>query len=224
MPEPSPEWYVRIKNNEFGPFTSVQLRQWAADGRITPSDLIRRGRSDWSPASSVKGLFPAESQRKPTGSDLNTFNPEPEREVPPPINEPPATPEYSWLNAITQPSTTSSKVRYQRKSDVPLDGVFDYGFRRYASIPIIKGLWILCIILAAITVVVAPCLLIYVAITSEYRDRVEQSQALYSTIMMSLIVVGATIIQLVVYRILFEFLIAIFNISESLKRLEEKST
>jgi len=56
------EWFCEIAGREIGPLLSQQLRAMAAQGQILPGDRIRRGTTGpWSPASHVKGLFPATS-------------------------------------------------------------------------------------------------------------------------------------------------------------------
>lgn len=223
MPEPSSEWYVKILENEFGPYTSAQLRQWAADGRINPSDRVRKGKSDWTLASSVKGLFSAESIRTQTEAAANAIKPDSVPDVPVSSNEERTPADYSWLRSLTQSQAARSKVKYQRQSDVPLDSIFDYGFRSYLSIPVIKVLWILCIILAALMVVFGPGILFFGALSNDKQTPGERFLSTYSAFVMSLLLILLTILGLVANRIAFEFLIAIFNISESLKRLEAKT-
>lgn len=51
-------WYVGIKGQRSGPFTSSQVRQMAARGELGPGDMLwREGMADWVVASTVKGLF-----------------------------------------------------------------------------------------------------------------------------------------------------------------------
>lgn len=51
-------WYVGIKGQRSGPFTSSQVRQMAARGELGPGDMLwREGMSDWVAASTVRGLF-----------------------------------------------------------------------------------------------------------------------------------------------------------------------
>jgi hypothetical protein len=54
-------FYVQRGDETFGPFESLQLKQLADSGRVTASDMIRRGEDGkWYPASEVKGLFVGE--------------------------------------------------------------------------------------------------------------------------------------------------------------------
>jgi hypothetical protein len=51
-------WYYRSQSNEFGPYSAVQLRQFAQAGRITAKTLVRDGKqADWIPALQVRGLI-----------------------------------------------------------------------------------------------------------------------------------------------------------------------
>ena len=59
-------WYYKLMGEEFGPLTSSELRQHAADGKLTRDVYIRRNNDDrWVSAESVRGLFdrqPSHSQ------------------------------------------------------------------------------------------------------------------------------------------------------------------
>ena len=51
-------FHVRIGDKEFGPFSAVELKTLAAEGKIKPDALIKKaGKDTWYPADSVKGLF-----------------------------------------------------------------------------------------------------------------------------------------------------------------------
>lgn len=52
------EWYVFKNNNRLGPFSSADLRKLAANGSITPEDLVwKDGINGWIPAKNIKALF-----------------------------------------------------------------------------------------------------------------------------------------------------------------------
>jgi len=55
----------------------------------------------------------------------------------------------------------------------------------------------------------------------EYESYSNRFQSLSFAVLYSIVVIASIIIELVLLRIAFEFLISVFNISESLKRLEE---
>jgi len=51
-------WYVGIKGQQSGPFTSAQVRQMAARGELGPGDMVwQEGMAAWVAASTIKGLF-----------------------------------------------------------------------------------------------------------------------------------------------------------------------
>lgn len=53
------EWHYTNDGNQQGPVSASELKEFAASGSLSPSDLVwKEGMSDWKPASSVKGLFP----------------------------------------------------------------------------------------------------------------------------------------------------------------------
>ena len=54
------EWYVRIGGKELGPLSSAALKQFVADGEVTPETPVKPEASgSWVAASQVKGLFPS---------------------------------------------------------------------------------------------------------------------------------------------------------------------
>jgi len=55
----SAEWHYSKGDQRLGPISTEELRAMAADGRLSPKDLIwREGQKSWVPARSAKGLFP----------------------------------------------------------------------------------------------------------------------------------------------------------------------
>lgn len=58
-PTPSgAKWYYARNNQSVGPLSATQLRELAATGVLSPTDLVRRsGSPRWVVASKVKGLF-----------------------------------------------------------------------------------------------------------------------------------------------------------------------
>lgn len=65
----SEQWYMtRDGKTRFGPYTEEQLREWAATGRLLPTDMVwREGMDQWKTASSVSGLsFPPPAPPVPT--------------------------------------------------------------------------------------------------------------------------------------------------------------
>tara|TARA_R110002073_G_scaffold177188_12_gene335185 strand:+ start:15438 stop:16673 length:1236 start_codon:yes stop_codon:yes gene_type:complete len=59
----SGQWYYQLMGEEFGPFTSTQLKEKATAGEVGPDSLIRKGPDgDWITAIRVKRLFDAPKQ------------------------------------------------------------------------------------------------------------------------------------------------------------------
>lgn len=55
------EWYYARDNLQQGPVSSLELKQLAAAGNLSPDDLVwREGMAEWAPARNVRGLFEAE--------------------------------------------------------------------------------------------------------------------------------------------------------------------
>lgn len=53
-------WYCMMDGQQFGPFSSEQLRTLAQSGRLRPQDQVRQENgSCWTSAAKVRGLFPA---------------------------------------------------------------------------------------------------------------------------------------------------------------------
>ncbi len=54
------QWYYSKGDQRSGPVSGDELRAMAADGRLSPEDLIwTEGQSSWVPAKQARGLFPA---------------------------------------------------------------------------------------------------------------------------------------------------------------------
>jgi hypothetical protein len=52
-------YYCRIADIEWGPLTAEELNSMATSGKLTPNDLVKKGKEGkWHHASAVKGLFP----------------------------------------------------------------------------------------------------------------------------------------------------------------------
>jgi len=61
------QWYFAENGQQQGPVNSAQLAQLAASGRVQPNSLVwREGLPQWIPASSLKGLFPAQRTVPPS--------------------------------------------------------------------------------------------------------------------------------------------------------------
>ncbi len=51
------QWRVAIGQQQYGPISEEELKSWAAQGRVGPSDLVwSEGMSAWAPAGSVPEL------------------------------------------------------------------------------------------------------------------------------------------------------------------------
>jgi hypothetical protein len=62
----SDRWFFQRDGQQFGPYTSAEVKKYAADGRLLSTDMmVREGRTDWKPASSYPKLFPPESSPSP---------------------------------------------------------------------------------------------------------------------------------------------------------------
>jgi hypothetical protein len=50
-------WYLKkADGEEYGPIDTPTLQHWAADGRVTPEDLVSEDREDWGPAPDIEDL------------------------------------------------------------------------------------------------------------------------------------------------------------------------
>ena len=62
------EWYCMVNGRKYGPIDEEGVRRWAAEGRLTPTDHVwSEGMADWSPATTVPGLFGQTALGPPTG-------------------------------------------------------------------------------------------------------------------------------------------------------------
>jgi hypothetical protein len=57
---PAGNWYYTVSGERRGPVSEAELRQMAAKGSLTPTELVwTDGMKDWTPAAQVSGLFAA---------------------------------------------------------------------------------------------------------------------------------------------------------------------
>jgi hypothetical protein len=68
------QWYCDRESQRFGPFSSVQLKQLARDGRLRPTDLLwKEGMPQAVPARQAAGLFPgAAAETKSPGGETSS--------------------------------------------------------------------------------------------------------------------------------------------------------
>lgn len=59
------QWFVQRDGQKLGPMPTAKLKQLAASGKVSPTDLVQKeGMGKWVQASAVKGLFPAATPGK----------------------------------------------------------------------------------------------------------------------------------------------------------------
>jgi hypothetical protein len=64
------QWTYAQNGQQFGPVTSTQLKQLAAQGQLGGNDLVwREGMTEWAQAGTVKGLFAAREEPRPVVAD-----------------------------------------------------------------------------------------------------------------------------------------------------------
>lgn len=61
------EWFVKRRDGIDGPFTAIEIRQQAGDGRLLPGSRISRDRQRWVRAGQLKGLEFGNGDRHPPG-------------------------------------------------------------------------------------------------------------------------------------------------------------
>src|SRR5207248_6337920 len=55
------QWIIRVEGKEYGPVDLATLHEWKADGRVLPSNAVRRVDVDlWKTAADIPGLFQVE--------------------------------------------------------------------------------------------------------------------------------------------------------------------
>ena len=95
------EWYFRVMGAEFGPVSTTELVEQAADGKIRPDTEVRKGEGAWVPASRVAGLFDKASQGKAITAKTVVPPPLPNEDasvfVPAPL---PSTPSLSKIEVL----------------------------------------------------------------------------------------------------------------------------
>lgn len=103
----SAEWYVSQNGQQTGPFTPAQLKQMAATGNLTPTDLVTKaGSKQWTPAQQIKGLSFAGNSA--VQADLP---PLPVPKLPPlPVPQLPPLPLPTTASAVVAPRTNQPSV------------------------------------------------------------------------------------------------------------------
>ena len=113
-------WYCMISGKKCGPLSTGQLRQYAAEGRLKPDDLIiRDGLSDWVQASRAKGLFDApnpeasrrEAAQRQSGTPGSTVAPT--SAEPSPADQAPPAPATGELQRDATPEQSARASRWR---------------------------------------------------------------------------------------------------------------
>jgi hypothetical protein len=59
-------WFIVRDDKKHGPYSLVQMKEFAASGKLLPIDMVlQEGTNQWSPASQVDALFPARGTASP---------------------------------------------------------------------------------------------------------------------------------------------------------------
>jgi anti-anti-sigma factor len=108
------QWYFARNDRMYGPYTSAQMKQLAASGKLRHIDMVQAGTGRWLPASQVRGLFPATSPAGPP--------PVPARHgvaAPPPLpaKGPPPPPADASLPACRAPRLAAVQVAVDHTAD-----------------------------------------------------------------------------------------------------------
>jgi GYF domain 2 len=105
------QWYVARGKEKFGPFSAVQLKALASQGRLSPTDMLHQeGMPKWVAASSVQGLFAATTATT-APPPLPIFSPQPGNEAKPPTSAPAP----SGAASGAAPLPNKAKEGYSRK-------------------------------------------------------------------------------------------------------------
>jgi TM2 domain-containing membrane protein YozV len=56
----SAQWHLsRGDGNKYGPYSDEQMKEMAGAGQVVPTDMVwKEGMAEWSPATTIPGLFP----------------------------------------------------------------------------------------------------------------------------------------------------------------------
>ena len=107
----STRFYARISGKVYGPLDGAKLKRLAAAGKLTRDDAISKdGKTAWTPAGNVRGLFPpaellpAVDQRpRPIETVIPREPSEVAPAVPPPIPAPAGQPAVVFVQAPAAP-------------------------------------------------------------------------------------------------------------------------
>jgi hypothetical protein len=193
------DWYYAKDGRQQGPVTSAQLRQMAQGGELQPDDLVfKEGGTNWIPASSVQGLFPA--------GGVST------RAAPAPAPARGAEPQaFAFDSGGSGGAPDDGDPRPSRRSGGGGSFFLDLLlFRRMVAPTIILILYYL----AAVGITLTMLVFAVLALTSNLPTGVKLGMALGYLISIP--------IAILVYRILAEMMIVIFRIYETLREIQKQ--
>lgn len=120
------DWFVLVRDEVRGPFTSDQMREAARKGLVKPSTSVRRGsEGDWFRAEQVQGLIPHAPPQldPPAAAESQPIQPPPAPVPPPPdplrADLPVADPQVPGVVTAEPPASTSRVRRRRRRRSNP---------------------------------------------------------------------------------------------------------
>ena len=70
------QWHCYVGGQRYGPVADDVLREWAASGRLRPTDNVwTEGMANWAPASTVGGLFASAAAAMQAATGFNYARP-----------------------------------------------------------------------------------------------------------------------------------------------------
>ena len=195
------DWYYARDGRHQGPITAAQLRQMAQAGELQPDDLVfKEGGTNWVPASTVQGLFPA------GGAAV--------RPAPAPARAGGEADAFNFESGAPAPAEEQGAIR--RPARAPSSGGFFVDllmFRRMVAPTIIVILFYL-----------ASAFAIFGGLISALLVVVNSRETLFGLMFAAVYLISIPI-AILVYRLLAELMIVVFRIYETLseiKRQQEK--
>lgn len=227
------EWRMRNEDGvEYGPYTWEQLLQFAKEGRVSLTSELQNStvtKGKWIRAERIKAIAslialstpPAPAVLSPPAFTQTAPLPTPPKSTP-------RTPmEDKLFEALSQTGSRKSFSAYSNKSTSIFD-VFDWSFKSYVTPWAIRFLWIVFVVIWSLCFVVGIVFTVSVIVAGSWLGLSSETPeragyvSFYGLISLFIYIMIQFVLLLVI-RIAYESIIVLFDISNSLKRIADRT-
>ena len=221
----SQQWYCKVEGKEYGPIAGNVVQEWALDGRLSPTDSVRKEGGQWVAAKEIKGL-----NWPPVAEPVSSS---------PPPSLPWEQPDDSGSTIPTVMTSHYSKTKKLGKTPTSWLALFDWRFEYYLTPWIIRFLWIAFLLIIVVLFVLNTLGLIWgllpdmssaPAHSNWGRGMPEPTgpglpdwlTVRFAKVVLYVVSVIGSIIGILVTRMMLELMIVVFRIAEDIGVLKRK--